>query len=60
MDGQTVRLTDSFLRVMISGELRGSVGLLTYDIADTDHKVAVMFSVPFDWNLYDVWFNMKV
>jgi len=40
--------------------LTGSVGVVTYDIVGTDHKVAILWSVPFDWNLYDVWFNVKV
>jgi len=40
--------------------LRGSVGVLTYDIDSTDYKVAIMWDVPFDRNLYDNKFNMKV
>ena len=42
------------------GEVTGSVGVLSYDIDETDFKLAVAFSVPFDFNIYDVWFNMKV
>merc|ERR1712227_40864 len=38
----------------------GTVGIVTYDIAGTDHKVAILWSVPFDWNLYDCWFNVKI
>ena len=38
----------------------GTAGVFTYDIAESQLKVAVMWSVPFDWNLYDAWFNIKV
>jgi len=40
--------------------LRGTVGVLTYDIEGTDFKVAVMWEVPYDRNLYDNMFNVKV
>ena len=43
-----------------SGTATGTVGLVTYDINGTDYKVAVMWSTPFDFNLYDVYFNVKV
>ena len=42
------------------GEATGSVAVVTYDIDDTDYKLAVMWSVPFDFNLYEVLFNIKV
>lgn len=38
----------------------GTGGVVTYDIEGTEHKVAIMWMVPFDFNLYDVWFNVKV
>jgi len=38
----------------------GTVGIVSYDIKGTDKKVAILWSVPFDWNLYDCWFNMKI
>ncbi|XP_034751122.1 bryoporin-like [Etheostoma cragini] len=31
---------------------RGSVGILTYDLQDSALKIAVLFSVPYDYNLY--------
>ncbi|CAL8391192.1 unnamed protein product [Arctogadus glacialis] len=39
---------------------RGSVGVFTYDLVHHQHKdynavLAVMFSVPFDYNLYSNW-----
>ena len=43
-----------------SGTATGTVGVVTYDIDDTDYKVAVMWSTPFDFNIYDVYFNVKV
>ena len=42
------------------GEATGSVAVVTYDIDDTDYKLVVMWSVPFDFNLYEVLFNIKV
>ena len=50
----------SYMSFLTSGEAIGTVGVLTYDIAETDYKVAIMWSVPFDFNLYDIWFNIKV
>ncbi|XP_044037706.1 uncharacterized protein LOC122869124 [Siniperca chuatsi] len=40
---------------------RGSVGVLTYDLQiesteECDGKMAVMFSVPYDFNLYSNWY----
>lgn len=42
------------------GTARGSVGVFTYDLYDTaadraDKKIAVLFSVPFDYGLYSNW-----
>ncbi|KAK0135979.1 DELTA-actitoxin-Aas1a [Merluccius polli] len=38
----------------------GAVGVFTYDLvnsgSETPWKIAVMFSVPYDFNLYDNWF----
>uniref|UniRef100_A0A3P8NXW4 Uncharacterized protein n=1 Tax=Astatotilapia calliptera TaxID=8154 RepID=A0A3P8NXW4_ASTCA len=42
------------------GTARGSVGVFTYDLYDTaadraDKKIAVLFSVPFDYGLHSNW-----
>lgn len=40
-----------------SGAARGSVGVFTYDLSHNEYqttkKMAVMFFVPFDYNIYD-------
>ena len=36
----------------------GTVEVLTYYIPDTDKTLAVIFSVPFDYNLYCNWFDV--
>ena len=37
---------------------RGAVGVLTYYIPDIDKTLAVMYSVPFDYNWYSNWFDV--
>ena len=49
-----------FINVFHPGSARGSVGVLSYDIDGTNHKVVISWDVPFDRNLFDVKFNMKV
>jgi hypothetical protein len=43
---------------------RGSVGVFTYDLSlngsDSTKKMAVMFSVPYDFNLYSNWHAVGV
>ena len=39
---------------------KGAVGVLTYYIPKLSKTLAVMFSVPFDYNLYDNWWNVKL
>ena len=39
---------------------RGAVGVLTYYIPVLDKTLAVMYSVPFDYNLYRNWWNVKL
>lgn len=43
----------------------GAVGVFTYDLcsrpaAACTHKLAVMFSVPYDFNLYSNWFSVGI
>ena len=38
----------------------GSVGVLTYYMKDVNKTLAVLFSVPFDYNLYSNWWDVKV
>lgn len=38
----------------------GSVGVMAYYIPDMDKTLAVMFSIPFDYNLYNNWWNVKL
>ena len=37
---------------------RGAVGVLTYYIPHIDKTLAVMYSVPFDYNWYSNWFDV--
>ena len=43
-----------------TGLPRGSVGVITFFIPDDNMTVAVMFSVPFDRNLFENWWDAKV
>uniref|UniRef100_A0A8C7Y586 Actinoporin-like protein n=1 Tax=Oryzias sinensis TaxID=183150 RepID=A0A8C7Y586_9TELE len=48
-----------------SGAATGSVGVLTYDLFDRRQKchmesLAIMFSVPWDYNLYKNWFAVGI
>lgn len=38
----------------------GVVGVLTYYIPSIDKTLAVMWSVPFDYNFYQNWWNVKL
>ena len=39
---------------------RGSVGVLTYYVRAIRRTLAVMWSVPYDYNWYDNWWNVKL
>lgn len=39
---------------------RGTVGVLTYHIAARNQTAALMWSVPYDYNLYSNWWNFEV
>ncbi|XP_034408756.1 bryoporin-like [Cyclopterus lumpus] len=48
-----------------TGSATGSVGVFTYDIFNPDqddysHSVAIMFSVPYDRNVYSNWFAVGI
>uniref|UniRef100_A0A3Q4I923 Uncharacterized protein n=1 Tax=Neolamprologus brichardi TaxID=32507 RepID=A0A3Q4I923_NEOBR len=48
-----------------AGAARGCVGVVTYDLYNestkrADKKIAVMFSVPFDYGLYYIWHGIGV
>lgn len=48
-----------------TGAATGAVGVFTYDISnpdldDYDHVVAVMYSVPFDRNVYSNWVGVGI
>lgn len=40
--------------------LVGAVGMFTYYMPDAEKTLAVMFSVPYDYRLFDNWWNAKV
>ena len=48
------------IRPRPTGLPRGSVGVITLFIPDDNKTVAVMFSVPFDRNLFENWWDAKV
>ncbi|KAG9331986.1 hypothetical protein JZ751_016262, partial [Albula glossodonta] len=54
--GETVKC--SFNKT--AGAARGAVGVMTYDITNSSNEVfqrlAIMFSVPYDYNLYENYF----
>lgn len=39
---------------------RGAVGVLTYYIPHIDKTLAVMYSVPFDYNWYSNWYDVRL
>ncbi|XP_017578999.1 bryoporin-like [Pygocentrus nattereri] len=58
---QRTQETCSFSK--ISYTARGAVGVLTYQILQNERHVgelAIMFSVPFDYNLYQNWFALGI
>ncbi|KAI4899033.1 hypothetical protein NFI96_007143 [Prochilodus magdalenae] len=53
----------SFIKT--SGAARGAVGVLTYDICQHDEtdwvaQLAIMFSVPYDYRMYNSWFALGI
>lgn len=48
------------LFVLHSGVATGTSGIVSYDIDGTNHRLVIMWHVPFDQFIYDLWFNMKV
>ncbi|KAL7371969.1 hypothetical protein ABVT39_007895 [Epinephelus coioides] len=47
-----------------SGKTSGAVGVLTYDLYHQQHgvteKMAIMFSVPYDYNIYQNWAGLGI
>jgi len=43
-----------------NGVARGAVGVMTYYIPGIYFTLAVMFSVPYDYNWYENWWNVKL
>ena len=39
---------------------RGTVGVLAYYVSDIHQTLAVMWSVPYDYNWYENWWNVKL
>ena len=42
------------------GSARGVVGVVAYYVQPIRSTIAVMFSVPFDYGLYQNWWNVKL
>ena len=42
------------------GTTTGSVGVLSYHIEGTDCRLAILWSVPYDYNLYENWFKISL
>ena len=53
---------DSALFAKTPYSLKGTVGVLTYDLTGgiPDKKMAVMFSLPFNFNFFDNWYAVGV
>lgn len=44
----------------ISAALTGTSGVITYNIANRNATLALMWSVPMDFNVFSSWWNVKV
>lgn len=42
------------------GAAAGAVGVITYDIVDSNFRLAILYSVPYDYNLYENWFKFQI
>ncbi|XP_067022986.1 DELTA-actitoxin-Afr1a-like [Acropora muricata] len=43
-----------------SGSVRGAVGVVAYSVPWIRGTIAVMFSVPYDYGLFENWWNVKL
>lgn len=43
-----------------SGAARGTVGVLTYVLQGRGQKLAILWSVPYDYGSYSIWYDVQV
>ena len=60
--GKTIEAKNSggVVALKSDGTATGAAGLISWDIEGTDRKLILMYSVPYDYNLYDNWFGIDV
>lgn len=42
------------------GSAKGAVGVVSYRIKGTNSRLAICYSIPYDYNLYDNWFKYSI
>lgn len=43
-----------------SGATAGAVGVVTYQVKGQDFRLAICYSIPYDYNLYENWFKFQI
>jgi hypothetical protein len=56
----TFAASDPILFSKTNDVARGTVGLLSYQVDGEEHKLVVMWSVPYDYNFYENWWNVAM